>query len=49
MFVYTHPKVTGMSNHINTRMKAYKQNKAKVTGGALRSESIISRGFKRTN
>lgn len=49
VYDYTHPKVTGMSNHINTRMKAYKQNKAKIIWDTNpnKSKGNITRGWKK--
>lgn len=47
VYDYHHPNVTGLRNHIDTRLKAYKRNKAKVTGLTLNTSKGITRGFKR--
>ena len=48
VYDYTHPDVKGMSSHINTRMTAYRQNKAKIVGYSdTKNNSPITRGFKR--
>lgn len=49
IYDYAHPKVKGMSNHINTRLKAYKQNKAKIIweDKPNNSKGTIIRGWKK--
>lgn len=45
IYDYTHPKVKGMSNHIKTRLKAYKLNKAKILGLDGDKKKLITRGW----
>lgn len=49
IYDYAHPKVKGMRNHINTRLKAYKQNKAKIIweDKPNNSKGTITRGWKK--
>lgn len=47
VYDYVHPKVTGMRNHIKTRMKAYNMTNAKIIGYKDVTKGIISRGWKR--
>lgn len=48
VYDYVHPKVKGMSNHIKTRMTAYKDNKAKIIGYNLdtKKPAPLTRGFR---
>lgn len=48
IYDYVHSKVKGMKNHIQTRLKAYKLNKAKVIGlKPEKSLGTVQRGWKR--
>lgn len=48
VYDYTHDNVTGLRNHIDTRLKAYKRNKAQVTFvGSRRASGGLTRGFRR--
>lgn len=46
VYDYYHPNVTGLRNHLDTRLKAYKRNKATVQGMAKTSRGL-TRGYKR--
>ena len=50
IYDYAHPKVKGMRNHINTRLKAYKnKNKAKIIweDKPNNSKGTITRGMEK--
>ena len=46
VYDYYHPNVKGMCSHIKTRMKAYKEAKAKIIGYTEKT-NIFTKGFKR--
>lgn len=47
VYDYTHPHVKGLKNHIDTRMKAYKRNKAQVVGLAP-NRGGLQRGYNKS-
>lgn len=48
IYDYHHPNIKGMKNHINTRLKVYKEQKAKVLDYTSKpQQGILSRGFRR--
>ena len=49
IYDYHHPNIKGMKNHINTRLKVYKQNKAKIIweDKPNNSKGTITRGWKK--
>lgn len=44
VYDYYHPKAKGLKRHIETRLKAYKENKANIVGYKTKSKGI-TRGF----